>query len=95
MTSARAQAYGRIVATIEDLGATKLQAPEVERIRQAADTLLFSETMDAAGAREAIDDVEALTALLVASERWTIERANRLFDDIAECGPGGAFSAVS
>jgi hypothetical protein len=87
MTSDRAQAYGRIVATIEDLGATKLQPAEVQRIRDAADTLLFSETLDAPGAREALDDVEALTDHLVDSDRWTAERAARLFDDVAECGP--------
>jgi hypothetical protein len=87
MTSDRAKAYGRIVATIEDLGATKLQPSEVQRIRDAADTLLFSETLDAPGAREALDDVEALTDHLVASDRWTEERAARLFDDVAECGP--------
>jgi hypothetical protein len=87
MTSERAQAYGRVVATIEDLGPTKLQTPEVERIRQAADTLLFSERLDAPGAREALDDVEELTTHLVESERRTVERANRLFDDVAETGP--------
>ena len=87
MNSERATAYGRVVATIEDIGATKLQSSEIERIRQAADTLLFSETLDAPGAREALDDVEELTTHLVESERWTLERANRLFDDVAETGP--------
>jgi hypothetical protein len=87
MTSERATAYGRIAATIEDLGATKLQASEIDRIRQAADTLLFSETLDAPGAREALDDVEGLIQHLVESDRWTEERAQRLFDDVAECGP--------
>ncbi len=87
VTSERAKAYGRVVATIEDLGPTKLQAAEVERIRQAADTLLFSETLDAPGAREALDDVEELTTHLVEADRWTVERANRLFDDVAETGP--------
>jgi hypothetical protein len=87
MTSERANAYGRVVATIEELGATKLQASEIDRIRQAADTLLFSETLDAPGAREAIDDMDDLTHHLVDSDRWTDERAARLFDDVAECGP--------
>ena len=87
MTSDRAKAYGRIVATIEDVGATKLQPSEVDRIRDAADTLLFSESLDAPGAREALDDVDELTHHLVDSGRWTQERAARLFDDVAECGP--------
>jgi hypothetical protein len=87
MNSERAQAYGRIVATIEDIGATKLQTAEVERIRAAADTLLFSEDLDAPGARDALADAEALTEALVESDRWTEERAARLFDDLAQCGP--------
>jgi hypothetical protein len=87
MNSERATAYGRVVATIEDLGASKLQDSEVQRLREAADILLFSETLDAPGAREALDDVETLTRHLVESERWTEERAQRLFDDVAECGP--------
>ena len=87
MTSDRANAYGRVVATIDELAATKLQPSEVEQLRAAADTLLFSESLDAPGAREALDDVEQLTTHLAASERWTVERANRLFDDVAECGP--------
>jgi hypothetical protein len=87
MTSERANAYGRVVATIEDIGATKLQDSEIERIRQAADTLLFSETLDNPGAREAVEDMDELTRHLVESERWTPERAARLFDDVAECGP--------
>ena len=87
MTSERSQAYGRIVATIEDIGATKLQTPEVERIRAAADTLLFSEDLNAPGARDALADAEALAQALVESDRWTEERAQRLFDDLAQCGP--------
>jgi hypothetical protein len=87
MTSERAQAYGRVVATIDDLAATKLQSDEVERLREAADTLLFSETLDAPGAREAITDVEELTQSLIESGRWLPESAQRLFDDVAECGP--------
>jgi hypothetical protein len=87
MTSERAQAYGRIVATIDELGQTKLQAEEVGRIRAAADTLLFSEDLDAPGAREALADAEDLVHALVESERWTEERAQRLFEDLAACGP--------
>jgi hypothetical protein len=87
MTSERAEAYGRVVATIDDLAATKLQDREVERLRVAADTLLFSETLDAPGARAALDDVEDLTHALSDSGRWLPERAQRLFDDVAECGP--------
>ena len=87
MTSDRAKAYGRVVATIEDLATTKLQPEETGRIRAAADTLLFSEDLSAPGARDALEDAEALTSALAESGRWTDERASRLFDDLAECGP--------
>lgn len=87
MNSDRAKAYGRVVATIGELGATKLQPGEVERIRAAADTLLFSEDMSSPESREALEDAEALTNALAESDRWTEERAERLFDDLADCGP--------
>lgn len=87
MTSERANAYGRVVATIEDLGATKLQPEEVERLRDASDTLLFSESIDAPGARDALERTEALCRHLVESDRWTEERAQRLLDDVSACGP--------
>lgn len=87
MTSERAQAYGRIVATIEEIGSTKLQPGEIDRIRTAADTLLFSEDMTASGAREALDDVEMLAAALVDADRWTDERAARLLRDFGDTGP--------
>lgn len=87
MTSDRSKAYGRIVATIDELAATKLQPEEVARVRTAADTLLFSEDMTAPGAREALDDAEDLVHALIDSGRWTDERAQRLLDDLAACGP--------
>ena len=87
MNSQRSQAYGRVVATIEDMGAAKLFDLEQQRIRDAADTLLFSETIDAPGAREALADIEALTRHLVQADRWTEERAQSLADDVAGCGP--------
>jgi succinylarginine dihydrolase len=86
MTSERTQAYGRIMKTLEDLGPTKLLAAEQERIREAADTLVF-----AAGPDEqvfaALEDVRALAAHLSESGRWTEERAAQLIDDVAGTGP--------
>ena len=87
MTSERAQAYGRVVKTLEDMGAAKLQRAEEQRIRDAADTLLFCETPDAPGGREAISDLEALIRHLTETERWTEERARALAEDVAACGP--------
>jgi hypothetical protein len=86
MTSERTQAYGRIVKTLEDLGPTKLLAAEQDRIREAADTLIFaSEADDHVFA--AIEDVRALAAHLSESGRWTEERAAALVDDVAGTGP--------
>jgi hypothetical protein len=87
MNSERSQAYGRVVKTLEDMAAAKLFAPEERRIRDAADTLLFCESIDAPGAREALADLEALRTHLVESERWSADRASELADDVAACGP--------
>jgi hypothetical protein len=83
MTSERSQAYGRVVGTLTELGPAKLLADEQARLRDAADTLLFSEESAAAALR----DAHALVEHLIASGRWTEERARRLEDDLAACGP--------
>ena len=85
MNSERTQAYGRVVKTLEDLGPAKLQAPEQERVRDAADTLIFAADLDEA--RASLEDVDALAEHLVASGRWSEERAQRLVEDILSCGP--------
>ena len=86
MNSDRTQAYGRIVKTLEDLGPAKLLDVEQERIREAADTLIF-----AAGADQhviaAVEDVRSLAEHLAESGRWTDERAAQLVDDLSACGP--------
>ncbi len=71
--------------TLAELGPSKLLAGEQERLRQAADALLFCEGADAG--REAMSDADALLEGLVSSGRWTQERASRLADDLAGCGP--------
>jgi hypothetical protein len=85
MTSERTQAYGRVLRTLEDVGPTKLHDPEQERIRSAADTLIFARTLDEA--REALEDIDALAEHLVATGRWSEERAAELAQDILACGP--------
>ena len=86
MTSERTQAYTRIVRTLDDLGPTKLQPGEQERIREAADTLIFSDTIETTK-HAAIADVQALVDHLVESGRWTAERAGELRSDLLGCGP--------
>ena len=85
MNSERTQAYGRVVKTLEDLGPTKLQPPEQDRVREAADTLIFAADLD--DARAAMADVDSLAEHLVASDRWSEERAKQLVDDLLACGP--------
>jgi hypothetical protein len=85
MTAERTQAYGRVVKTLEDLGPAKLQPAEQERIRDAADTLIFAADLDEA--RAALADVDALAEHLVATGRWTDERADQLVEDLLACGP--------
>ena len=85
MTSERTQAYGRVVRTLDDVGATKLHKDEQIAIREFADTLIFAATPDEA--RDTVREVEALGERLVASGRWTEERAAELVRDIIACGP--------
>jgi hypothetical protein len=85
MNSDRTNAYGRVVKTLDDLGPTKLQPAELDRIRDAADTLIFAATADEA--QTALADVRELTDHLVAVDRWTEERAEHLLSDLQDCGP--------
>lgn len=73
--------------TLDELGELKLQPAEQDRIRTAADTVLFAADLDSSGAREALEDVTSLLAGLVDSGRWTQERANALAEDLGGCGP--------
>ena len=93
MTSERSLAYGRVMKTLEDLGPAKLHDLERQRVRQAADTLLFAGPTDP-GADEAVVDIEHLARFLVETERWTPETAARLADDVVACGPGVGAAAA-
>jgi hypothetical protein len=86
MNSDRTQAYGRIVKTLEDLGPAKLLDSEQQRIRDAADTLIFAAGPDQ-DVMSAVEDVRTLAEHLAESGRWTDERAAKLVDDLAACGP--------
>jgi hypothetical protein len=85
MTSDRTQAYGRVIKTLEDVGPAKLQPAEQDRIRDAADTLIFAAGPDEA--RGALEDIETLAEHLTTSGRWTGERADQLVQDVQACGP--------
>ena len=85
MTSERTQAYGRVMRTLEEAVGTTLHEPERERIREAADTLVLAQSTTEASA--ALADADALCEHLVASGRWSAERAAGLQGDLLACGP--------
>jgi hypothetical protein len=88
MNAERTQAYRRVMGTLEELGPSKLQTAEQERIRHAADTLIFSAELEHdPEAQTALDDAGELCSALVESGRWGEARARRLARDVRECGP--------
>ncbi|MDX6661271.1 MAG: hypothetical protein QOJ55_2093 [Solirubrobacteraceae bacterium] len=88
MTSERANAYGRVMKTLEDLGPTKLHPAEQDQVREAADALFFCEDMVAdPQAREALDGVVELAEQLTESGRWLPETAEQVIRDLEGCGP--------
>jgi hypothetical protein len=88
MSPERTQAYRRVIDTLDQLGASKLWGDEQERIRYAADTLIFSGSLaDDMAARDALEDAGRLCSSLVESGRWESITAARLASDLSECGP--------
>jgi hypothetical protein len=88
MTPERADAYRRVIETLEELGPSKLLGGEQERIRRAADDLIFSrDLMEDVAARHALEDVERLCRAFVDSGRWEEATAMRLAEDVSQCGP--------
>jgi hypothetical protein len=85
MTAERTHAYGRVMKTLQDMGPAKLQPSEQERIRNAADTLIFAAGIDEA--RAVLRDLAQLAEHLVTTGRWTDERTDELVDDLLACGP--------
>ena len=88
MNTERTHAYGRVVKTLDELGPTKLLPAEQERIRDAADTLIFASDLDEV--RASLADVDGLAEHLVSTGRWSEERAQRLLGDVLACGPVAA-----
>ena len=88
MSPERTQAYSRVMHTLNELGPSKLLADEQDRVREAADTLIFAaDLIEDPAALEALGEVDALCAALVESGRWTEITAARLAKDLRECGP--------
>ena len=88
MTSERAHAYRQVLHTLREMGPSKLLAGEQDRIRYAADNLIFGNDLAAdIAAQEALADIERLSRALVDSGRWERSAAMRLADCVARCGP--------
>jgi hypothetical protein len=88
MSPERSNAYRRVMKTLDDLGPSKLLEIEQQRVRYAADNLIFSTDLSGdVDAREALDDVESLCRMLVESGRWEQVTAMRLAEDVFQCGP--------
>jgi len=75
--------------TLDELGPSKLLDEEQDRIRHAADNLIFASDMeDQDGpAHAALDDTVRLCRSLVDSGRWEKVTAAQLGSDLRACGP--------
>jgi hypothetical protein len=88
MTRERADAYRRVIHTLNEVGPSKLVLREQDRVRHAVDSLIFCRDLgEDDAAREALQDIEHLCSVLVASGRWEQAGATRLVNDISQCGP--------
>ena len=78
MSPERSHAYRRVMKTLDDVGPSKLLDREQQRIRYAADNLIFSSDLDIdVEACDALEDVAALCRALVESGRWEEQRHRR------------------
>ena len=88
MNPERTNAYRRVLDTIAELGSSKLQDAEQDRIRYAADSLIFCDNLSAdEGARQALVEIQLMLDTLVQSGRWERATADRLAADLLSCGP--------
>lgn len=88
MSPERSQAYRRVMHTLDELGPSKLLDEEQDRIRHAADNLIFASDVELDGpARAALDDTMRLCRSLVESGRWEKVTAAQLGNDLRDCGP--------
>jgi len=88
MNAERTNAYRRVLNTIAELGPSKLQDGEEDRIRFAADSLIFCADLSGdEAAREALLETQLMLDALVESGRWEQVTADRLASDLRGCGP--------
>jgi hypothetical protein len=88
MSPERTKAYRRVLNTIAELEPGKLRDVEEDRIRYAADSLIFCHDLSAdQSAREALVEIQLMLDTLVQSGRWERATADRLAADLLNCGP--------
>ena len=88
MTPNRARAYGRVMTLIEELGPATLHPAERQAVRDAADALLFSpDVASDADARDALDHLDDVVEVLVATERIEPRTGESLLQAVELCGP--------
>jgi hypothetical protein len=87
-TPQRAQAYSGVIRQLDDLSGVKLHSDEQDVVREAADSLLFTDSLDRDPAAErALVELYALADRMVDAERITRERAGELVRAVESCGP--------
>ena len=95
MTSERANAYGRVMKALSDLGPSKLHDDEQQLVRDAADTLLFADRdPDTTAVDAALADSQELAVRLVEADRLLPETAEALLEHLAACGPQDALAGA-
>jgi hypothetical protein len=91
MSPERAQAYGRVMKTLADMGPAKLQPRERDVVREAADAMFFAGDLEGDyEAADALSRLGKLAARLVEADRWLFATADRLIHDVEACGPVAA-----
>ncbi|HEV7844729.1 MAG TPA: hypothetical protein VGO83_00590 [Thermoleophilaceae bacterium] len=88
MTPERSKAYGRLMTVVSADGDGALDAGEQQILRDAGDALFFCEDIALDDdARAALGRVSDLAGQLVGAERWDPELAERVLQDLEDCGP--------
>jgi hypothetical protein len=88
MTPERSKAYGRLMKIVAAGGDAQLEPAEQEILREAADAMFFCEDITLDGdARDALSRVSDLAGTLVGADRWDPEIAERVMEDLEDCGP--------
>lgn len=88
MTAQRARAYTRVMRALRDERSRPLEPAQRERVRAAADSLLFCRDLHSdEAARAALVDIEALARELSSNRAWPEHQAGALVWSVIDCGP--------